>query len=34
MSINEISMSINDDMAIYTEISMLGQVFIGGYYND
>ena len=27
-------MSINDDMTIYTEISMLGQVFMGGYYND
>lgn len=27
-------MSINDDMTIYTEISMLGHVFMGGYYDD
>lgn len=27
-------MSMNDDMTIYTEISMLGQVFMGGYYDD
>ena len=27
-------MSMNDDMTIYTEVTMLGQVFIGGYYDD
>ena len=27
-------MSMNDDMTIYTEVSMLGQVFMGGYYDD
>lgn len=27
-------MSMNDDMTIYTEVTMLGQVFMGGYYDD
>lgn len=27
-------MSMNDDMTIYTEVTMLGQVFIGGYYDN
>lgn len=27
-------MSMNDNMTIYTEITMLGQVFMGGYYDD
>ncbi len=27
-------MSMNDDMTIYTGVSMLGQVFMGGYYDD
>ena len=27
-------MSMNGDMTIYTEVSMLGQVFMGGYYDD
>lgn len=27
-------MSMNDDMTIYTEVTMLGQVFMGGYYDE
>lgn len=27
-------MSMNDDMTIYTEVTMLGQVFMGGHYDE